>query len=72
MGPRNEKNPPEKIMHGAVKFIGALIIKIQYMEGGDNLHMSCIFYANSEQALQDFAGESLQHNGAVGNKINFT
>ena len=42
------------------------------MEGGDNLHMSCIFYANSEQALQDFAGESLQHNGAVGNKINFT
>ena len=24
--PRNEKNPPEKIMHGAVKFIGALIV----------------------------------------------
>ena len=22
----NEKNPPEKIMHGAVKFIGALIV----------------------------------------------
>ena len=24
--PRNEKNPPEKIMHGADKFIGALIV----------------------------------------------
>ena len=24
--PRNEKNPPEKKMHGAVKFIGALIV----------------------------------------------
>ena len=24
--PRNEKNPPEKVMHGAVKFIGALIV----------------------------------------------
>ena len=24
--PRNEKNPPEKIMHGAVKFKGALIV----------------------------------------------
>ena len=23
---RNEKNPPEKIMQGAVKFIGALIV----------------------------------------------
>ena len=28
--PRNEKNPPEKIMHGAVKFIGALIVKIKF------------------------------------------
>ena len=27
--PRNEKNPPEKIMHGAVKFIGALIVIIK-------------------------------------------
>ena len=26
--PRNEKNQPEKIMHGAVKFIGALIVNI--------------------------------------------
>ena len=25
-GPRNEKNLPEKIIHGAVKFIGALIV----------------------------------------------
>ena len=24
--PRNEKNLPEKVMHGAVKFIGALIV----------------------------------------------
>ena len=24
--PRNEKNPPEKKMHGAVKFTGALIV----------------------------------------------
>ncbi len=26
--PRNEKNLPEKIMHGAVKFMGALIVNI--------------------------------------------
>ena len=26
--PRNEKNPPEKIMHVAVKFIGALIVNL--------------------------------------------
>ena len=26
--PRNEKNPPEKIMPGAVKFIGALIVSL--------------------------------------------
>ena len=26
--PRNEKNPPKKIMHGAVKFIGALIVNL--------------------------------------------
>ena len=24
--PRNEKNPPEKITHGAVKFLGTLIV----------------------------------------------
>ena len=27
--PRNEKNPPEKIMHRAVKFIGALIVRLE-------------------------------------------
>ena len=26
LGPKNEKNPPEKIKHGAVKFSGALIV----------------------------------------------
>ena len=26
----NERNQPEKIMHGAVKFIGALIVNITY------------------------------------------
>ena len=30
--PRNEKNPPEKIMHGAVKFVGALIVIIIFFE----------------------------------------
>ena len=36
--PRNEKNPPEKIMHGAVKFIGALIVN--YVPERDIMHLT--------------------------------
>ena len=48
--PRNEKNPPEKITHGAVKFIGALIVKMH--ENWQNIYRSkCSQNVNLLQAV---------------------
>ena len=59
--PRNEKNPPEKIMHGAVKFIGALIVIRESSEKSTAVNLS----AASIENYQMFWGGGGQTRGTI-------